>query len=177
MHPVTVTAKKSPIIRVNTFSTVRFLLLFIILPLYKKLRQFLFTLDTPRWLRKLCTCKAILTTPVSIIIHDYIKKSRKKRLIQHKSLSLRDNTLEIMRIIAIIRYYQQYCTFIWMGWEHSHDLWRKGRKIHEEPSVVLLESVGYNVRSYLVRRTARSGACGERSNVQPGRRGRAARVH
>jgi len=35
MHPVTVKAKKSPIISVNTFSMVGFLRLFIILPLYK----------------------------------------------------------------------------------------------------------------------------------------------
>lgn len=35
MHPVTVTAKKSPIIRVNTFNIVEVLLLFIIFPLYK----------------------------------------------------------------------------------------------------------------------------------------------
>jgi hypothetical protein len=35
MHPVTVTAKKSPIIRINTLNIVVFLRFFIILPLYK----------------------------------------------------------------------------------------------------------------------------------------------
>jgi len=34
-----------------------------------------------------------------------------------KSRSLREITLEIIRIIDIMKYYQQDCTIIWMGRE------------------------------------------------------------